>query len=320
MNEITSYQSTQLPDTLEDLTQFVLVGKAKLDAYMLKLRTINKLSVAQGIRDQTLKEAQEVSTALIAAEQRIGELLLAIPSSSGRRTDLETSSTQVEKVKTKTETVNEMGYSKDEVSDYQQMAKNPEIVAKIMNEAIANGDVVTKSQVMKEIAEAKRQAKAEMEAENTKLRVALSESETKRIQAEQTAKETVKEVIKEVEVVPNDYDDLKKKADTADAYKKDFKNMQSEYEKMTEKWKRAESEKDNLIKKMKEPETEKTENIKRSALFFCAGVSNFIEKYGGYIWLTQEINTMDKADKEGYIRAINTIDAWVQQMKSNLGE
>lgn len=68
MNEIITSGQQMIPETIEDLTQFVLVGKAKLQAYMLKLQTVNKLSVAQEIRDQTLKEAQEISNAVIAAE------------------------------------------------------------------------------------------------------------------------------------------------------------------------------------------------------------------------------------------------------------
>lgn len=180
MNEITTFQTSQLPDTLEDLTQFVLVGKAKLDAYMLKLRTVNRLSTAQEIRDQTLKEAQEVSTALIAAEQRIGELLLTIPKASGNQYT-SAFSADGEKAKSKAETIKEMGYGKNEASDYQRMAQNPEIVQKIIDEALANGEIVTKSQVMKEIADAKRQAKEE----NEKLRRALSESEANRIAKEQ---------------------------------------------------------------------------------------------------------------------------------------
>ena len=123
MNEVTTYSPTQLPDTLEDLTQFVLVGKAKLSAYMVKLQAVNKLSTAQEIRDQTLRETQEISTALIAAEQRIGELLLAIPKVQGKRTDLETSAEHTAKVKTKAEIISEQGYERHEASDYQQMAK-----------------------------------------------------------------------------------------------------------------------------------------------------------------------------------------------------
>jgi hypothetical protein len=82
MNDIAT-RTTQLPDTLEDLSQFVLVSKAKLDAYKVKLRAVNRLSDAQEIREQTFQEAQEVANALIAAEARIGEILLSIPKQSG---------------------------------------------------------------------------------------------------------------------------------------------------------------------------------------------------------------------------------------------
>ena len=126
MNDIVK-QNVNLPDTLEDLTQFVLVGKAKLNAYMVKLQAVNRLSVAQEIRCQTLKETQEISTALIAAEQRIGELLLAIPKASGGVNQYNKEE-KVERVtKSKTEVVSEMGYGQ-EYKDYQQMAKNPEVV------------------------------------------------------------------------------------------------------------------------------------------------------------------------------------------------
>lgn len=166
MNDIVK-QNVNLPDTIEDLTQFVLVGKAKLNAYMVKLQAVNRLSVAQEIRDQTLKETQEISTALIAAEQRIGELLLAIPKASGARTDLQTSSPYREEVKTKSETIKEMGYGKNEAADYQQMAKNPEVVQQVIDQAIANGKVMTKAMVMKEIKHYKNKLK-EQEMERSK--------------------------------------------------------------------------------------------------------------------------------------------------------
>lgn len=83
---------------------------------------------------------------MIAAEQRIGELLLAIPKASGARTDLQTSSPYREEVKTKSETIKEMGYGKNEAADYQQMAKNPEVVQRVIDNALASGEVVTKTQ------------------------------------------------------------------------------------------------------------------------------------------------------------------------------
>lgn len=299
MNELIN-RDTQLPDTLEDLTQFVLVGKAKLQAYMLKLQTVNKLSVAQEIRDQTLKETQEVSNALIAAEQRIGELLLAIPKQSGMRTDLETSSEHSDEVKTKRQTIEEMGYNRQDANDYEQMAKHPEVVQKVIDDALANGDVVTKASVMREIKHYKDRVKAQQE-----------EIENLRNQ---------KPKVIEKEVTPDDYEELKDKARRIDGYKKDFADMRKEYDAMSEKWKRAEKEKQAMMDELNRPEREKTENIKRSALFFCAGVSNFIEKYGGYVWLSQELDNMEQTERDGYIKAIDAVYAWATQMKANVKE
>jgi len=309
VNEVVEYESIQLPDTLEDLTQFVLVGKAKLQAYMLKLQTVNKLSVAQEIRDQTLKEAQEISTALIAAEQRIGELLLTIPKAQGFASTIQDNG--VQNVKTKTEAVKEMGYSEREAKDYQQMAKNPEIVQKVIDEAIANGEVVTKTQVLKEIKAERDKIKAEM----TDLK---EERDYLQSQVEELQNADPKVVTKTVEKVPADYESLKEKAKLSDSYKKDFSDMRKRYDEMADKWKKAEAEKNSIISEMNRPENEKAENIKRSALFFCAGVSNFIEKYGGYIWLTQEISNMEESERIGYIKAVNAIEAWAAQMKANM--
>lgn len=77
-------------------------------------------------------EAQEISTALIAAEQRIGELLLAIPKATGNQYT-SANSTQVEKAKSAV--ISSMGYSKDEASDYQRMAQNPEAVQAAIDKA-----------------------------------------------------------------------------------------------------------------------------------------------------------------------------------------
>ena len=149
MNEVIKSGQTMLPETLEDLTQFVLVGKAKVQAYMLKLQAVNRLSVAQEIRDQTLKEAQEVSNAVIAAECRIGELLQAIPKAQGFASTIRDN--DVQNAKTKTETIKDMGYGEREAKDYQQMAKHPEVVQAVIDKALQDGEIVTKASVMREI-------------------------------------------------------------------------------------------------------------------------------------------------------------------------
>lgn len=285
-NEIANV-NVQLPDTLEDLTQFVLVGKTKLNAYMLKLKTVNKLSVAQEIRDQTLQETQEISNALIAAEQRIGELLLAIPKQAGRPS--ENSSTQVEKLKTKTETVKDMGYSKDEASDYQQMAKYPEVVQKVIDDAIAKGEVVTKASVMREIKFYKDRI---TELENSK-------------------KETI---TKTVEVVPDDYDELKHKAEMADVHEKDFRDMQKRYEEMAEKWKNADAENAKLKEQSNNSQIQYDKDLKRNIRMFSLGIKNFLEEYSGYVFLGDDWDKMTKSEQKIIYSCLGAMKTWVESM------
>lgn len=297
MNEIIE-RNNQLPDTLEDLTQFVLVGKAKLQAYMLKLQTVNKLSVAQEIRDQTLKETQEISNALIAAEQRIGELLLAIPKQSGMRTDLETSSEHSDEVKTKRQTIEEMGYNRQDANDYEQMARHPEVVQKVIDDALANGDVVTKASVMREIKHYKDRVKAQQE-----------EIDALRNQEPQV-------VEKEIEVVPADYEKLKKKAKEASAYQADFNK---ERQKVADE-KRKNLELQEQLKKLKEQTVleQNNQDMKASAIMFAMQCRNFIESVGGYVFISEHLMEIPEKEREGYVMSAQAVHDWAQVLLNNI--
>lgn len=308
MDELTT-RTAQLPDTLEDLSQFVLVNKANLDAYRVKLRAINRLSDAQEIREQTLQEMQDISSALIAAETRIGEILLSIPKQSGKRTDLETSSSGVEKVITKAETISEMGYSKDQASDYQRMAQNPAIVNLVIEQAEREGKVVSHAQVMREI-KARDSKIDELTFKNGSL-----ERVNKQLAKEANQGGKVVEKVVEVEVVPDDYEQAKRDAEIA---KKDFKDMQKRYEEMAEKWKASEKEKRNIQQAWENEKNDPVKQTRESALLFCAGISNFMEKYGGYIWVTEKLDNLTPDERKGFIAGINALEMWVRQMKLNV--
>ena len=115
-------------------------------------------------------------------------------------------------------------------------------------------------------------------------------------------------VEKVVETVPSDYESIKK----------ENSHLLRERQKYVDGKREAEEKLRKLEEEIKKPETERAEKIKRSALFFCAGVSNFIEQYGGYVWLTDSINEMEKAERDGYIKAVNALEGWIFQMKQNM--
>lgn len=297
MNELTA-RTTQLPDTLEDLSQFVLVSKAKLDAYKVKLRAVNRLSDAQEIREQTFQEAQEVANALIAAEARIGEILLSIPKQSGgdrKSEDFKNPDTRNFE-KTKSEVTEEMGYTRHEVSDYQRMAQNPSVVNLVLEQAEREGKIVSHAQVMKKIKE--KDAEIERLHNDNKILSRMT-------------KPNVVEKVVEVEVFPDDYEQAKRDAETA---RKDFKASQKLYEEMAEKWKASEREKEKLLKEKNDPVAKEAERITLSAMSLVAGVSNFLEKFGGYSFLMNEVNSLPKQQKMAVNESINAMSNWVSAM------
>lgn len=308
MDELTT-RTAQLPDTLEDLSQFVLVNKAKLDAYRVKLRAVNRLSDAQEIREQTLQEMQDISSALIAAETRIGEILLSIPKSSGgdRKSEDFKNRDGSNFEKTKAETVAEMGYSKDQVSDYQRMAQNPAVVNMVLEQAEREGRVVFHADVMRKI----KAKDAEIEK--------LSRD---RDSAEKAARSFAKQVNQggrviektiEVEVAPSDYKEVKSKAKAYDA---ETKRLNDKLEESYQKRNELEEE----IRQLRE-QTAKEQahgDMVASAIYFIAQCGSFIRDVGGYVWLADKIADLPTRESEGYIKAAMAVRDWANVLIQNI--
>lgn len=77
-NELTAVNSN-LPTTIEDLSRFVLIGREKLIAVRAEIRAIDKVGLAQEVREQKLKEAQDIAETVLDAEAKIGALMKAVP-------------------------------------------------------------------------------------------------------------------------------------------------------------------------------------------------------------------------------------------------
>lgn len=297
MDELTT-RTAQLPDTLEDLSQFVLVNKVKLDAYRVKLRTINRLSDAQEIREQTLQEMQDVSSALIAAETRIGEILLNIPKQSGgvNQYNKEENSRHLEK--SKSETISEMGYSKDQASDYQRMAQNQAVVNLVLEQAEREGRVVSHAEVMKQI-------KAK-DAEIKRLH------DDNKILARRANPEVVEKVV-EVEVVPDDYEELKRMTQT---YEADNKRLNREYKQVTSELADAKRQ----LKESKSPSADDkvVQSAKESMDNFSIATYDFIRRYGGNVWSFDKWADVPDSTRTNFAKAIQALSAFAQQMADNI--
>lgn len=60
--------------------------------------------------------------------------------------------------------------------------------------------------------------------------------------------------------------------------------------------------------------------VKIETINFCARVHNFLESVGGMAWITDYADLFDEKEKQGYLKALNAVDAWAQNLIINFKE
>lgn len=165
MSELMNIGNT-LPSKIEDLAKFVLIGREQLNMVRAGIKALDKLDMAKDVREQKKAEAQMLAEALMDAEVRIGEILLAMPKASGKNNQYvqekvksnsgvtfqsEVKPTILPPVQTKEQAVKELGFDKIQVSRFQTLAQNKEIVEQVKQEARANDDLATRTAVLQAV-------------------------------------------------------------------------------------------------------------------------------------------------------------------------
>ena len=171
MNEIEVY-TQNLPTTIEDVSKFVLFGREKLTSIRAEIRAIDKLQIAEEVRNQKKEEAQLLAEALLDAEVKLGELFQALPkavnqyksASCNGATSKNTNEIINDNQGNKEKIANEMGFEKTQVHRFETLAKNKDLVEQVKQEARENDDIPTRTQVLS-LAKARKQKQEQKEEE-----------------------------------------------------------------------------------------------------------------------------------------------------------
>ena len=185
-----------LPTTIDDLAKFVLIGREKLSAVRAEIRAIDKVGLAEEVRQQKLSEAQDIADAVLDAEVRIGELMAQVPKATAHNnpSGLKKPQPQIdsgvdlgsdddddpfaifdqptekktekkpkpkEKQKTKKEAIEELGLNQKQVERFETLAKHPELVERAKAEARESDTIVTRNDVLKKVKETEKKQKQE---------------------------------------------------------------------------------------------------------------------------------------------------------------
>lgn len=138
----------QLPDTIEDVARFVLIGTEKLKSLKAEIGAIKKLKLAQEVYDQKLEEQRRLSELILDAGVKIGEFSKKVPTHSGLRSDLSPFRQGNGVVKTKEQAMRELGFSRKQTHEFETLANNRDLVEQVKREAKDNNELPTRSKII----------------------------------------------------------------------------------------------------------------------------------------------------------------------------
>ncbi len=149
MNELTAYQQN-LPERVDDLAKFVIIGTEKLSALRAEIRAIKRADLAKEVYDQKIEEQNRLAALILDASVKLGEFSRQLPVSPGGRPG-KTNRNAAASFETKKERIEKMGLSTDQVNRFEAMASHPKIVEQVKAEARERGEAPTQTEVLKRI-------------------------------------------------------------------------------------------------------------------------------------------------------------------------
>ena len=153
--------NNNLPTTIDDLAKFVLIGRDRMAAVRAEMRAINRLELAQEVREQKLSEAQDIAEVVLDAEVKLGQLIAAMPKATkgNQYTGKMVSNNAVTNQIPKQQALREIGFDKMQANRLEALAKHPEIVAQAKVETREQNDIVSRSFVLEKIKAKERERK-----------------------------------------------------------------------------------------------------------------------------------------------------------------
>lgn len=202
--------------------------------------------------------------------------------------------------KTQEQLAAQMGISVDTLQNYKMLADMiPEL-----DELVTTG-IVTKTTAL---------AMMRNLSEDEQVELISSMDTTKKITKNEVQK-YINEIkqLKENPPIPSDYESTKRELQD---YKKDYKNLMTQFDEKVSELQSLRKQIENM--KITEPTEQYNKKLKDSTIFFCSKVADFIEKTGGYVWLTDHLNELPDYEKKSYISAVNVVYSWADTLLKNI--
>ena len=163
MNDLAAYQGG-LPETAEDLAHFLLIAPEKAAAMRAEIRAIQKVGLAKAVYDQKLEEQRRLCDMILDASVRLGEMTKEIPKAhADRRSERYQNDSAAGLIKSKSEAVQDLGFTPKQVERFETLADNKDLVEQEKAKAREEGRMPTRTNVINLAQERKKRAELQRE-------------------------------------------------------------------------------------------------------------------------------------------------------------
>lgn len=126
-------------------------------------------------------------------------------------------------------------------------------------------------------------------------------------------KELANRPVETVEVKPADYDKL---IQNNSDMERENARLSREY---SERCKELFNLKEQLrMMEAKTIQKQSADKLIDDSIFFCAKINSFIKDVGGLAYLADKINDLPQTERTAYLKAVNIVEAWVQNVKDSI--
>ena len=197
--------------------------------------------------------------------------------------------------------------------EFQQMVMDGKITPSTASRMIARLTPEEQKQLLEQIGGKEKLSGKEVEAEIAKLKAENKRLKDDNLALARRAEPTVIEKTVEVEVVPDDYEELKRKNQT---YEADNKRLNREYKQVTSELADAKRQ----LKESKSPSADDkvVQSAKESMDNFSIATYDFIRRYGGNVWSFDKWADVPNSTRTNFAKAIQALSAFAQQMADNI--
>lgn len=321
--------------TLKELINYQAQVRAMLEYTHKLVSTMSSWDEFTSSRAETLATEQAAANLNVFIDQRMGELVAALPKATGNQYQQGASLPAGNKAKG--EVLKDAGLTPKTASQLEQLAKNPEVVEAVIAKAEEDGRVVSRSQVLKAIKERDEARKDAEEVSELYGKVIVQRDEAKEDLASERAKnlelgsqiaslrnqvseksepEVIEREVEVVrEVVPEDYEELKRENESLT---REAERLNREYQDM---W-RKKRELDKKLDQANEMLGEKgrTREAQRDIEYLTMQVNKLLHQHGGKVWAFDQFYRVDETTQKEFEKAITSLAAFSQNLAQMISD